>query len=108
MGEMSTEEKSANSRAAGNSKNLNSSSQISAIPPDSYKFENFFHPFIDALIEKLNDKSLAEMLDPSYLEGLAGPDKFDEYYKALCVLGKPLWEVDVGATGSYASYNWEL
>jgi hypothetical protein len=36
----------------------------------TYTFENFFHPFVGELIQKLNRESLPEMLDPKFLAGL--------------------------------------
>src|SRR5271165_5960136 len=35
-----------------------------------YNFEPFFHPFVGKLIAKLNQTSVAGMLDPSFLESL--------------------------------------
>ena len=36
----------------------------------TYTFENFFHPFVGELIEQLNRKSLAGLLDPNFHQSL--------------------------------------
>src|SRR6266436_5056274 len=36
----------------------------------SYRFENFFHPFVGELIAKLNRDSLPGMLDATWQDGL--------------------------------------
>lgn len=90
----------------------------------TYKFENFFHPFVGELIKELNKESLPGMLDPSFLNGLSEKvanlpqvDTFFEYFKnfyqkpqngnLVAVEGFPK-EIDVNEGGPYANYNWEL
>jgi Tc toxin complex TcA C-terminal TcB-binding domain len=94
----------------------------------TYTFENFFHPFVGELIQQLNRKSLAEMLDPSFLAGLdrssdddkAAPNSlfklFKDFYKKIDnndlidlvkVEGFPK-DIDLRHSGAYANYNWEL
>ncbi len=92
----------------------------------TYKFENFFHPFVGELIEKLNKQSLAGMLDPAFHKELT--DKFGEFFDAhyqtpqnsqsfrdahkgvekqvKVVPSKKAIDLSVG--GPYANYNWEL
>lgn len=85
----------------------------------TYTFENFFHPFVGELIEKLNKESLSGMLDPNFHQELA--DKFGEFFKSYYTplneppndqlvqfTDFPLKEIDVSVTGPYANYNWEL
>lgn len=88
-----------------------------------YKFQNFFHPFVGELIEKLNKKSLPGLMDPVFLEELdtsKAEDKekpntffklFKDYIKiedkSLLIEGRPK-EIDVSVGGPYANYNWEL
>jgi hypothetical protein len=81
----------------------------------TYKFENYFHPFVGELIEKLNKKSLTGLLDPDFHQKLADDfgDFFDNFYEKLTSdLVKfddlPKKEIDVGVGGPYANYNWEL
>jgi hypothetical protein len=78
----------------------------------SYSFENFFHPFVGELIEQLNRKSLAGMLDPAFQAGLADPAFFDTLYTALTgdlvKVGHQPKEIDLGEGGPYSGYNWEL
>jgi hypothetical protein len=90
----------------------------------TYTFENFFHPFVGELIEKLNKESLRGMLDPNFHQSLAvkvdtppTSDTFFEYFKGFYenpgdgnlanVEGFPE-EIDVREGGPYAGYNWEL
>jgi hypothetical protein len=91
----------------------------------TYTFENFFHPFVGDLIQQLNKKSLADMLDPTFLAGLdrssdddkAAPNSlfklFKDFYKAIDnnnlvkVEGFPK-DIDLRQGGAYANYNWEL
>ncbi|HHM12582.1 MAG TPA: hypothetical protein ENJ16_03450, partial [Planctomycetaceae bacterium] len=48
----------------------------------TYDFENFFHPFVGELIEKLNKEALSGMLDPQFHEKLGDRDtsKLPESY----------------------------
>lgn len=81
----------------------------------TYTFENFFHPFVGELIEKLNKESLSGLLDPKYHQELA--DRFgkffDSFYTPLAsdvvkFTEFPKKEIDVSVSGPYANYNWEL
>jgi hypothetical protein len=78
-----------------------------------YTFENFFHPFIGKLIEQLNKKSLAGLLDAKYHASLI-EDFFASYYTVLVSPGvefddAPKKQIDVLLPGGpYANYNWEL
>jgi hypothetical protein len=81
----------------------------------TYTFENFYHPFIGELIEKLNKESLPGMLDPNYHQLLT--DKFGKYFESYYTpldsdvvkfTEFPIKEIDVSVSGPYANYNWEL
>jgi Tc toxin complex TcA C-terminal TcB-binding domain len=82
----------------------------------TYDFENFFHPLVGRLIQQLNQTSLAEMLDPDFLNSIADPNAswFWGDYNALVpasnsvdVCAHPR-DIDVTTGGPYANYNWEL
>jgi Tc toxin complex TcA C-terminal TcB-binding domain len=77
----------------------------------TYTFENFFHPFVGELIEKLNRESLSGLLDPNYHKGLATPF-FDAFYASLTsntvMINHFPKEIDLQINGPYANYNWEL
>jgi hypothetical protein len=75
-----------------------------------YTFENFFHPFVGKLIEQLNTKSLAGLLDANEHEKWTN-SFFESFYDALesnVVIDESPKEIDVSTGGPYASYNWEL
>jgi len=84
----------------------------------TYTFENFFHPFIGQLIAQLNKTSVAGLLDPSFLQGLATDSSAQNFFTTNYTLlpsrtGKvnqpyPQKTIDVQPGGSYANYNWEL
>jgi len=81
-------------------------------PKFTYDFENFFHPFVGEMIEKLNKDSLSGLLDPNFHQGL---EKifFESYYtpqpsKVVEFTKFPKKEIDVSVNGPYANYNWEL
>src|SRR5215213_4653894 len=81
----------------------------------TYTFENFFHPFVGELIEKLNKESLAGMLDPGFHKELADKSVnfFDQNYDIINVpagseLNLPKKSIDLEMGGAYAGYNWEL
>jgi hypothetical protein len=85
----------------------------------TYTFENFFHPFVGELVEKLNKKSLSGLLDPNFHQELADKfgEFFDSYYtplnkppndKLVQFTAFPKKEIDVSVAGPYANYNWEL
>jgi hypothetical protein len=77
----------------------------------TYKFENFFHPFVGELIQKLNKDSLPGLLDPKYHQSLK-TDFFNTFYTLLTselvkIESSPK-EIDLCYGGPYANYNWEL
>jgi hypothetical protein len=91
-----------------------------------YRIENFFHPLISAMIDRLNRHPLKEALDPDELAQLAG-DYFEQSYEhhgtaggtfasdysastGLVSLERPFprRDIDVDGGGPYANYNWEL
>ncbi len=75
----------------------------------SYEFENFYHPFVGSLIQKLNDTSVAGMLDPAFLGGLGGqPYPASDYYSVGSSVTIDDPSIDVSFGGPYANYNWEL
>lgn len=77
----------------------------------TYKFTNFFHPYVGELIQRLNQKSLEGLLDPQYQQSLSKPF-FDNFYTRLNnnVVDVEAFnkEIDVSDGGPYANYNWEL
>lgn len=78
----------------------------------TYTFENFFHPFVGKLIEQLNTKLLAGLLDADEHKKWT-TDFFESFYDALesnvVKFEKfPKKEIDVSSSGPYANYNWEL
>src|SRR6185503_9026442 len=82
-----------------------------AEPEFTYTFENFFHPFISELIEKLNKESLKGMLDPTFQQGLETPFFSQSYNLQTNNLLKINYfpkEIDVSEGGPYANYNWEM
>lgn len=80
-------------------------------PTFVYTFENFFHPYVGELIERLNRASLAGLLDPAYQATLTAPF-FTAFYTPATANGDQLVsfpkEIDVSVGGPYANYNWEL
>jgi hypothetical protein len=88
--------------------------QIHGGNPDrfAYIFENFSHPFVEALISRLNRTSVAGMLDPTFLKNLEDGFSFSLEYlpqmsSTVQVHSHPR-EVDVSPGGAYSNYNWEL
>lgn len=77
----------------------------------TYTFENFFHPYVGELIEQLNQRSLAGLLDPGFHDGLTAEFFTTDYGTLPSEVVKyadfPKKEIDV-STGPYANYNWEL
>lgn len=91
------------------------------VEPDwrfTYTFENFFHPFVGELLQKLNKDSLPGMLDPAFHAGLEtdpAADYFENQYEPRDGDGQVFVDhsltpkkIDVTASGPYAVYNWEL
>jgi Tc toxin complex TcA C-terminal TcB-binding domain len=81
----------------------------------TYDFKNFFHPLVGNLIQKLNQTSVAGMLDPAFLSSIADPNSnwFWQDYNQLPasesveVTAHPR-QIDVQLGQPYANYNWEL
>lgn len=79
----------------------------------SYRFENFFHPRVGALISQLNGSSsndpIADLLDPKFLAGLEETFFSSEYAPSadVDVTSFPKG-IDLDADQPYANYNWEL
>lgn len=77
----------------------------------TYTFENFFHPFIGDLIARLNQTSVADLLDPEFLQGLTASFFTTDYTpttSATVQLSYDQKTIDVRPGGPYANYNWEL
>jgi hypothetical protein len=92
----------------------------------TYNFENFFHPFVGELIEKLNREGLEGMLDPGYHEDLNDQYGafFDQVYETLANsqafcdefptsarlvrLNLPTKAIELEYGQPYSGYNWEL
>lgn len=77
----------------------------------TYTFENFFHPFVGELIAQLNQTSLADMLDPAFLQGLTASFFNADYTPTTSEtvqLNTFQKSIDVQPGGPYANYNWEL
>lgn len=77
----------------------------------TYSFENFFHPYVGELVEQLNRKSLAGLLDPDFLQALTD-DFFEKSYPervsdVVGITSRPK-EIDLSESGPYSCYNWEL
>jgi hypothetical protein len=77
-----------------------------------YTFQNFFHPYVGAIIQQLNQTSIAGMLNPIFLAKLNDPPSSDykpnpdssDYIK----VSLDARQVDVGVGKPYSNYNWEL
>jgi hypothetical protein len=81
-----------------------------ADPPfPTYTLQNFYHPLIGSLIQRLNAGSVADMLDPDFLQSLAS-DFFTTDYQNAATIGQPypMDEIDVSIGGPYSDYNQEL
>jgi hypothetical protein len=81
----------------------------------TYTFENFFHPFVGQLIQRLNETSVAGMLDPDFLSTLRAPYTKSDYDTSAASGNTSAGgitlrdrEIDVTLGGPYANYNWEL
>lgn len=81
-----------------------------------YDFENYFHPFVGAMIGQLNATSVAGMLDPQFLNRCHYTYTSSDYVPRDDNLSNPEVSVtldpqaiDVALPGGpYAVYNWEL
>ena len=82
----------------------------------AYRFENFFHPFVGQLIAKLNDTSVAGMLDPQFLSTCSYQYQPSDYQLNNGAGGNPEISVSMDDQtidvvlpgGPYANSNWEL
>jgi hypothetical protein len=79
----------------------------------SYDFQNFFHPYVGALIKQLNQTDVQGMLSSSFLKTLSNPYTPQEYQPnptnstSLTVTLEPR-DIETNTGGPYAGYNWEL
>jgi hypothetical protein len=81
-----------------------------------YGFWNFWHPYVGDLIKKLNEDSIAGMLDPDFLGGLTfdyvAAGQYTQLVGSSGSVGDIAWiepaNVDVWPGKPYANYNWEL
>jgi Tc toxin complex TcA C-terminal TcB-binding domain len=79
----------------------------------SFDFQNFFHPHVGALIQQLNQTDVKGMLNTGFLAKLSNPYTAQDYTpnptndRSLAVTLEPR-DIDVGSSGPYAGYNWEL
>jgi hypothetical protein len=77
----------------------------------AYTFDNFFHPFVGELVEKLNKGSLADIFDPVYQKNLSEiffPTSYPPVSATNALVNHFPKEIDVHQHGPYANYNWEL
>ncbi|MEY2512821.1 MAG: hypothetical protein QOJ89_179 [bacterium] len=75
----------------------------------NYGLESHYHPYTDALIERLNRQGLPALLDASWQATLAKPLSGVLYQPGPYVAGAfPIEEIDVSDDGAYSIYNWEL
>ena len=77
----------------------------------SYDFQNFFHPFVTDLIRRLNETSVAGLLDPAFLATLDVPYTPADYQQLNSRTVSVTLEdkvIDTSIGGPYANYNWEL
>ncbi len=87
------------------------SASLPATEAFSYDFKNFFHPFTGDLIKRLNETSVAGLLDPEFLLGLKLPYTSADYTPPDSTDISVTLEdrdIDVSVGGPYANYNWEL
>jgi len=77
----------------------------------TWDFQNFFHPYVAALIRKLNRESITGLLDASWHEQLT-KEFFKDFYTDLSDAPDELVphdkDIDVSVGGPYSGYNWEL
>ena len=111
----------------------NIAGSLNSLPQEfTYTFETFFHPFVGALLQKLNTStSFSDMLAPEFLKDFVITDKgagnqtidyksiyYDTSVAATfgagCQVNIPNGAIDIGnpatsqVDGPYAVYNWEL
>jgi hypothetical protein len=78
-------------------------------PFPTYTLQNFYHPLVGSLIQQLNQGSVADMLDPDFLQGLAS-EFFTTDYQNITAIKKPYPrnEIDVSIGGPCGGSYWEL
>ena len=85
--------------------------QLFMVDQFTYTFRNYFHPFLKELIGKLNQTSVAGMLDPKFLASLE-QSFFSTDYTPLNTPWVQVQyfdkEIDLSVGGPYSVYNWEL
>ena len=97
--------------------NSNAALTTRAAPPTTgvpiaqvaFELRPHFHPFVGEMIDKLSRESLKGMLDPVFLSQRTLP--FDEYPPASSTVqinSGQAATLDLGISGAYSSYNWEL
>ena len=75
----------------------------------SYRFLQHYHPYSEALIERLNRDGLPALLDPNFHASLEVPLSPMLYQPGSNVDPDfPKHEIDVSDDGPYSIYNWEL
>lgn len=77
----------------------------------SYRFDNFFHPFVGDLIAKLNREGVSGILDPAWQEELTVQwERWTEAYSPSKDVQMQFFprKIDFSSDGAYATYNWEL
>ncbi len=76
----------------------------------SYDFHNFYHPLVGRLISELNKGSVADMLNPEFLQSIASDFFTADYQNIATGINQPYPRNDIDVTigGPYANYNWEL
>jgi hypothetical protein len=84
---------------------------LNQVPEYTYTFENFFHPFVSELTQKVNRESIPGVTDPTFQTGLA-TEFFTDFYtehtsKTVKIVQFPK-DIDERDGGPYANYNWEL
>jgi hypothetical protein len=80
-----------------------------------YDFQNFWHPFVGDLIQKLNQDSIAGMLSPDFLGGptciidyVQNGQYSTPYNSPFEVVTIEDGRIDTALGEPYANYNWEL
>jgi hypothetical protein len=83
--------------------------QLRSVRRVDYSFAVHYHPYVDALIERLNIDGLPALLDARYQATLAKPLAPTVYQPgAYAHTPFPIHEIDLADDGSYSPYNWEL
>ncbi|MCB0555604.1 MAG: hypothetical protein KDD02_18805 [Phaeodactylibacter sp.] len=85
----------------------------------TYEFQNFFHPYVDKILEMLNKGSLKGLMDPEKLASLASEYGDEEFFQDIydphsggeyfsIKTPYPEKEIELEFGGAYSVYNWEL